>query len=875
MTEIYEDWVDFGIDGFRIDTVKHVNMEFWQQFAPAIRDHAARHRQRRLLRVRRGLRRQPGLPVDVHAPQGRLDATLDFGFQGAGIGFAKGGADHPAARLLRRRRPLHRHRLQRVRAADLPRQPRHGPRSARFLDDDVDGDRAAASATELAHALMYLTRGQPVVYYGDEQGFTGDGGDKDARQDMFASQVATYNDDDLIGTDATTRRRQLRHRAPALPHDRATSPSCARPTRRSPTAPRCTATPQTAPASTPSAASTPSEDREYVVAVNNADDARRRSTFATARAGGTFRQVWPASRAAACAPTTRRASPSPCRRCPRWSTARPARSPTRADAPAVRLDDLTRGRRSAGRGARRGRASRCPTAASTRSPSPGGRSARGLAPLGTDDNAPYRVFHDVAGAARGAPWSSTARCCATAAATSSATSTWATVGEPGRRRRPGGARRPGHAARPRVDARLAQLGDRLPRRLAARVRPGPDDARRRRAWSGRSTVTLPGRQLRLQGRHRQVVGRELRRRRRCQAGPTSRSTLDAPTGRDLLLRPRHATGSPRDAEGPIVTAAGSFQSELGCPGDWQPDCMRSWLKDPDGDGTYTFADVGDPGRQLRDQGGPRPVSWDENYGAGGVAGGGNIAFNVPRRAWTVRVQLRPGHARADRQSTRAAGATPDLTHGEGPVAATRPGRVGRARRRHAGATGCTGRPPATWRSTPRPSPVAPRVPLHHDPAGLPRRRAGRLPAPRGLRGVPAASRRPREGAGDPARARSPSRRTPPTASCSTRPACRCPASSTTCTPPRPAASSASPGSSGRPTLSPCGRPTAQDVDLRSGRAGAPRAPSRWTGTPTAPGRVPGRRRWTGASLPLRRAGLVPRRPGGRHATRSPTRTPSP
>src|SRR5206468_3948052 len=38
----------------------------------------------------------------------------------------------------------------------------------------------------------------------DEQGFTGDGGDQDARQDMFPSQVASYNDDDLIGTDATT-----------------------------------------------------------------------------------------------------------------------------------------------------------------------------------------------------------------------------------------------------------------------------------------------------------------------------------------------------------------------------------------------------------------------------------------------------------------------------------------------------------------------------------------------------------------------------------------------------------------------------------------------------------------------------------------------
>ena len=51
---------------------------------------------------------------------------------------------------------------------------------------------------------MYLSRGNPVIYYGDEQGFVGDGGDQDARQDMFPSQVATYNDDDLIATDATT-----------------------------------------------------------------------------------------------------------------------------------------------------------------------------------------------------------------------------------------------------------------------------------------------------------------------------------------------------------------------------------------------------------------------------------------------------------------------------------------------------------------------------------------------------------------------------------------------------------------------------------------------------------------------------------------------
>ncbi|MCL4256314.1 MAG: hypothetical protein KJ043_21330, partial [Anaerolineae bacterium] len=39
----------------------------------------------------------------------------------------------------------------------------------------------------------------------------------------------------------------------------------------------------------------------------------------------------------------------------------------------------------------------------------------------------------------------------------------------------------------------------------------------------------------------------------------------------------------------LVVAPGSFQSELGCPDDWSPDCLRSWMQDPDGDGIYVFA----------------------------------------------------------------------------------------------------------------------------------------------------------------------------------------------------------------------------------------------------------------------------------------------
>jgi hypothetical protein len=56
----------------------------------------------------------------------------------------------------------------------------------------------------LGNAMMFLLRGVPVIYYGDEQGFVGHGVDQDARQDLFASRVASYNDQALLGSPTTT-----------------------------------------------------------------------------------------------------------------------------------------------------------------------------------------------------------------------------------------------------------------------------------------------------------------------------------------------------------------------------------------------------------------------------------------------------------------------------------------------------------------------------------------------------------------------------------------------------------------------------------------------------------------------------------------------
>src|SRR6185503_5805080 len=78
----------------------------------------------------------------------------------------------------------------------------------------------------------------------------------------------------------------------------------------------------------------------------------------------------------------------------------------------------------------------------------------------------------------------------------------------------------------------------------------------------------------------------------------------------------------------IAVVPGDFQSELGCPGDWQPDCLRSWLQDPDGNGIYSFVTTALPVGNYEAKVALNE-SWDVNYGEGGVQNGPNIPFNVP------------------------------------------------------------------------------------------------------------------------------------------------------------------------------------------------------------------------------------------------------
>ena len=96
-----------------------------------------------------------------------------------------------------------------------------------------------------------------------------------------------------------------------------------------------------------------------------------------------------------------------------------------------------------------------------------------------------------------------------------------------------------------------------------------------------------------------------------------------------------------------MTAPGSFQSELGCPGDWDPGCLRSWLQDPDGDGRYTMSTTALPPGSYEVKAAINQ-SWDENYGAGRRAERREHRVLGRARRLDGRVLLRRLDARAHR-----------------------------------------------------------------------------------------------------------------------------------------------------------------------------------------------------------------------------------
>jgi glycosidase len=208
MIEIYGAWIDrYGVDGFRIDTAQHVNPEFWQQFVPAM---LARARARGIPNFHIfgevSTSEMDPAHTAVNTRVDKLPAVLDFPFTRALVDVVSGTAGTDELAKLFRADALYEGGA--AGALKLPtflgnHDAGRFPMLMRMFASKLDGDELLRRDM-LGHAMLLTLRGVPTIYYGDEQGFVGTGGDQAARQDMFASKVASYNQEKLLGTNSTT-----------------------------------------------------------------------------------------------------------------------------------------------------------------------------------------------------------------------------------------------------------------------------------------------------------------------------------------------------------------------------------------------------------------------------------------------------------------------------------------------------------------------------------------------------------------------------------------------------------------------------------------------------------------------------------------------
>jgi glycosidase len=200
LAAVYGDWIRrYRIDGFRIDTARHVNRAFFGLWVPRILAAA----------------RAAGVPdfelfgevpltddgeLSRFVRDRGLPNVLDFPFQDAADGFAAGSTGAQALGF-------------RLTNDDYYRpSPGVAPTPPTFLGNHdmgraamIIGQRSNSGGDELlrrvllGYDLLYLLRGAPVVYYGDEVGMIGRGGDQQARQDMFPTQVEEWKTQDRVG----------------------------------------------------------------------------------------------------------------------------------------------------------------------------------------------------------------------------------------------------------------------------------------------------------------------------------------------------------------------------------------------------------------------------------------------------------------------------------------------------------------------------------------------------------------------------------------------------------------------------------------------------------------------------------------------------
>jgi glycosidase len=642
MTDIYKNWVDFGIDGFRIDTVKHVNTAFWQKFSPAIQAEATAKGKPDFFMFGEVYDANPAV-MSQFTTTGKLPATLDFGFQSQALAFAQG---KPTTGLRDLYAADDYYTDTDSNAYQLPTfLGNHDMgRAAMMLNKSGSTGADLMARTKLANDLMFLTRGQPVVYYGDEQGLIGSGGDKDARQDLFASKVTQYADQEILGGTAGSKDRYgtkapLYQQISALAKLRAANPGLADGAQIHRYASDGAGIYAFSRVDAKSGT-------EYLVVANNST-ATTSATFATYGKNARFAQILGGSAALTSGRDTRVTASVPALSMSVWKAQ--SKIAQRKAAPTTWITSPQPGAVFGGRAEISAALTENAFVQVTFAARPVGTSTWRV--LGTDDNAPYRVFDDVSAAAKGTLLEYRA-ITKDSSGNVSAASSYGVVGDPVPAGAGGGGgvgpvTQPDNVSVPGShNSEMGCPGDWQPDCAQAQLALDSTD----QIWKGKFSG-LPAADY----EYKAAINKSWDESYGAAGSKTGSNIAYTAPGTDVTFYYDHATHwATSDAQGPIITAPGSFQSELGCPGDWMPGCMRPWLQDPDGDGTYTWSTDQIPAGSYEFKV-AHGLGWDESYGDGG----NNVALSVPSAGSVVTISYVLATHQISVKNSKA-GATPDL-----------------------------------------------------------------------------------------------------------------------------------------------------------------------------------------------------------------------
>ncbi|MFE7845808.1 pullulanase-type alpha-1,6-glucosidase [Microbacterium sp. NPDC057407] len=620
--DVYQGWVDLGIDGFRIDTAKHVNFEFWETWSTEVLDYAHSKGKDEFFMFGEVYDADPA-KLSPYVRKTDMNSVLDFTFQSAATAYAKGtgAAAKPSG-------------LQTLFAGDdMYTTPDSSATALPTFLGNHDMGRigyflAGADALprdELAHELMYLTRGQPVVYYGDEQGFAGTGGDKDARQTLFATQTVEYANQPLVTGGQLGQVDRYDTDAPLYQHIaglaelRASHPALE-------TGAQIERFVDDAAAGVYAFSRVDRTEKiEYLVATNNATSARTVS-IPTLTANASFAPLYGGGQAFSTDSAGVASVTVPALSALVFTADKTVTAPGQAGELTVTVPEA-------------------------------GAGVTGVAPvsadiadgvwaetsfawrvvgddewhaLGTAEDTSPRVFHDTAGLAAGTLVEYRA-VSTDAAGNRSAGSTYASIGNRVNVSVPEEPEEPAEEPEPQepTDYEFVSVPGSFNSEAGCPGDWQPDCQNVQMELVNGTIWRLKLTDL-AAGDYAYKIAVEKSWDENYGAGGVA-------GGPDIVLN--HDGGpitfyfDPRTkniwstADGPVITLPGSLQSELGCPGDWQPDCLATMMFDRDRDGVfqYTTDDLPTGSYEVKVA---HNLSWDENYGAGGAAGGANITFSA-------------------------------------------------------------------------------------------------------------------------------------------------------------------------------------------------------------------------------------------------------